>query len=654
MAGSSIGTGRVGSGRAGSVRAIARCLAALLAAAVAGGAAAAFAQDNVAKPEGVRVEPIVVTATRIPQKVSEQGSDISVVTREEIEIKTPALAGDVLQGIPGVDVQRSGSPGNLENIKIRGGLGTHTLVLIDGFPVNSPTLGEFDIGALPVDDFERVEVVRGAQGALYGSNAIAGVVNFIPREGREGRRYGVGLAGGSFSSLKWNGFAEGGGKAGGFHAGAGGWESDGILPNDKTSLVSFLGSGTALVGERNSIHAILFSTDERKEVPIDFGSLRDPNHVNTRRGLLTGLRWRSEISRTVAVVASGGVFNEYFDVNDPPDPGQTYGFDSLTKTRKDDYTVYGQWTPSSRATTIVGAEYLRDRGTNDFTDPFGSTHLDLATYNRSLFFQQEIRPAKNAGIGLGGRIDRNTEAGTEFNPKATAYYDIRGTGVRIRAAAGRGFRVATLLEKFDPFVGNRSLAPEVGHSYEAGMDVKSRGGKGSASATWFYQDFRGLIQFVSGPFGPMGFGEMRNADRAFSRGVEAEASYRMCPGAAVALAYTYSDTWNATNQRRILGIPRQRGAASLLLAPTSRWEGRIDWRVESDLLDAPPNGGDPRRPGYARVDGFARYHWTVQGAEVREIALTGRIGNLLDRRYEERKGYPAPGFNFLLGAEVRI
>ena len=158
--------------------------------------------------EPVRTEPVVVTATRIEEKVSEQASSVSVVTREDMERKSPSLAGDVLQGIPGVDVQRTGSLGGLENIKIRGGKSTHTLVMIDGFPVNSPSSGEFDISALPVNGFERVEIVRGAQSALYGSNAMGGVVNFIPRKGEEGRQYGAGLSGGSFNTLQWSGFED--------------------------------------------------------------------------------------------------------------------------------------------------------------------------------------------------------------------------------------------------------------------------------------------------------------------------------------------------------------------------------------------------------------------------------------------------------------
>src|SRR5512140_3539917 len=213
--------------------------------------AAAFflsASALAAAQEPVRTEPVVVTATRIEEKVSEQASSVSVGTREDMERKSPSLAGDVLQGIPGVDVQRTGSLGGLENIKIRGGKSTHTLVMIDGFPVNSPSSGEFDISALPVNGFERVEIVRGAQSALYGSNAMDGVVNFIPRKGEEGRQYGAGLSGGSFNTFQWSGFGQGAGKGKNLHLGVSGLKSDGTLPNDDTALFSFVGSAETSVG----------------------------------------------------------------------------------------------------------------------------------------------------------------------------------------------------------------------------------------------------------------------------------------------------------------------------------------------------------------------------------------------------------------------
>ena len=612
---------------------------------------------GIARAEGPgRPEPITVTATRVERKVSEQAASVSVVEEEEIRLKQPAVAGDLLQGIPGVDVQRSGSPGNRENIKIRGGLGTHTLVLIDGFPVNSPTLGEFDISSLPVQGFEQVEIVRGAQSALYGSNAMGGVVNFLPPKPAAGKEAGIGLSGGSFSTLSWSGFARAGGGGRSLHLGASGLESRGDLPNDDTSIASLLAVGDLPVGRSHRLHAILLSTESTKGIPIDFGSPRDADHRLDRRTFLGGARWETRVSGRFAVIASGHLVDEFFDEEDRADPGEVspFEFADTTKTRKSDVELRARYSLGRVSTTFLGFEFREDRGSDDLRSNFGDTRVASSIFNRSFYLQEELAPWKRTGASLGIRLDRNSAAGTEWNPKVGVFHEVPSIRTRFRAAVGRGFRVPTVSEISDPFIGNRSLSPEVAVSWEAGAETDFPGGWGMLTATWFYQRFRNLIQFDGSVPGPAGFGELRNVGRAYSRGVEAEAELHPFLRAGILLSYTWSDTRDFENDRRILGIPTHRGMASVLSTPVPGWEWRLDWRVEGDQLDSPPNGGDIRRPGYARADLFTRYRWEVPGGDFREVAVSGKIQNLLNRDYEERKGFPAPGIHFLVGAEVRI
>jgi vitamin B12 transporter len=627
-----------------------RVCAALVSAAGAAFPAPVYAQ------EATTLDPIVVTATRTERKVSEVAAAVSVVTREEIELGAPALVGDVLQGIPGIVVQRTGSPGNRENIKIRGGLGSHTLLLIDGFPVNSPTLGFFDIGSLPADAFDRIEVVRGAQSALYGSNAIGGVVNFIPRKGDVGMRVGIDAAAGSFDTVQGGGFVQGGGGPGRFHLGATGFTSDGILPNDEATLVSALGTGEAAIGRRNRLHAVALYTDLEKGIPVDFGTPRDINHDSDRRGAMGGLRWETDVAEGVTVTASGMIFEEKFHEADPADPGELFpfAFDSDTDTRKTLLRLEGRLSPNPVSTTFIGTEYLKDRGVNTFRSDFGADEVSGSVTNRSVYVQEELRLRERTGITLGLRLDDNSKAGTELNPRAAAYHEIGTTGIRVRAAVGRGFRVPTILEQLDVTVGNPFLGPETAVSYEAGWDIPI-GKRAKLSATYFYKDFDDLIQFDPSVPGPAGFGELRNVGSAFSRGIESEVLIRIVDEAELELTYTYTDTWDASNQRRILGIPTRRGTASLNLFPMPALKVRIDGLVEGDQLDVHTSEGNVgTRPGYARVDASARYGWQPAGARVREVALTGRVRNILDRDYEERLGVPAPGFNFLVGVEARI
>jgi len=632
---------------------------ALIVASTVAGSAGAMAQ------EPVRTEPVVVTATRIEEKVSEQASSVSVVTREDMERRSPSLAGDVLQGIPGVDVQRTGSLGGLENIKIRGGKSTHTLVMIDGFPVNSPSSGEFDISSLPVDGFERVEVVRGAQSALYGSNAMSGVVNFLPRKGEEGRQFGAGFSGGSFKTLQWSGFGQGAGKGTNLHLGVSGLRSDGILPNDDTDLFSFVGSGETSVGERNRVHMIALSTNEERGIPIDDRG-PDPVARRKRRDVLGGLRWETVVSKSVRLSVSGAGFDEFLHVSEPPHPSLFGSSDFRVKTRKTLFRVEGSLSASPVSTTFAGFEFVEDRAKNDAVfrfPPFPDfvSNVSASTYNRSYFLQEELRFRKRTGVSLGARLDDNSEAGTKFNPKVAVFHQFERVDVTLRSAYGRGFRVPTIVEKFDPTSGNPGLSPETAISYEAGADFRPKGTRTVVSATYFYQDFRGLIQQGPPTVGHP-FGQLQNVGRAFSRGVEAQATWWFHPAVGGGISYTYTDTGTknaspaiAAITDRILGIPQQRGTASLLFSPSPRLQAQLDWRIESDQYEFGPTDFLPgRRPGNGVVNAHARYAWAPAGSEVREIALTMKVQNLLDHDYEERKGFPSPGFNFLLGAELSI
>ena len=603
----------------------------------------------------VETDPVVVTATRIEEKVSEQASSVSVVTREEIELKHPSVAAEVLQGIPGVVVQESGSPGNLANIRIRGGASNGTLVMIDGFPLNGPSNGQFDISSLPLVGFDRIEVVRGAQSALYGSNAMFGVVNFIPKKAGEGARTGVGLAGGSFSTFGWNGHGQWGNRQGGLTLGASGFLSDGNLPNDHTDIVSFLGTGDYRIGEKNRVHAILLSTDESKEIPVTDRGF-DPNARKKRRDLLAGVRWEIDMTRSFTLSLSAAGFHESLDVSFPAAPTTTIVEAYTTKSRRGFLRAEGRYSAGPVSNTFFGVEYNKDHSTDDTyyfdssfpVSPFNPfiDNPSASTINRSVYLQEELRFGKGTGASIGGRIDGNSEAGTKISPRAAVFKELGKSGLKLRAAYGRGFRFPTLFEKHGKY-GNPDLVPEWADTYEAGADYRTPEGKAVFSGTYFYQNMHNQISY-------QGTNKTTNLD-AISRGVESIATWWLHPSVATTISYTYTNSFDKHNGREIIGVPSQRGMLSLLVAPASGFEGQLSWRVESDQLDYAPTDWIPgKRPGYGVVDIYARRTISKPAPEWNEISLFGKVQNLLNRDYEERKGYPSPGINFLLGAELSI
>jgi len=637
--------------RGSATRAVhgARCMVALILAFFLPGSVPAMAQ------EPVRTEPVVVTATRIEEKVSEQASSVSVVTREEIDLKHPSVAAEALQGIPGVVVQQSGSPGNLANIRIRGGDSNGTLVMIDGFPLNGPSNGQFDISSLPLVGFDRIEVVRGAQSALYGSNAMSGVVNFIPKKAGEGARTGVGLAGGSFNTLDWKGHSQWGNRLGGLTLGVGGFLSDGNLPNDHTDIVSFLGTGDYRIGEKNRVHAILLSTDESKEIPVTDRGF-DPNARKKRRDLLAGIRWETDVTKQFTVSVSAAGFHEFLHVSMPAAPTTSLVEEYTTKSRRTFFRAEGRYSVGPVSNTFFGAEYNKDYSTDDLfyfdsAQPISIYNPSVdnpsaSTMNRSAYLQEELRFGKGAGASLGGRIDGNSEAGTKISPKVAVFKELGASGVKLRAAYGRGFRVPTIFDLHGKY-GNPDLVPEWADSYEAGVDYRTRGGEAVFSGTYFYQNKHNQISY-------QGTNKTTNVD-AISRGVEGIATWWLHPSVGTAISYTYTNSWDKHNRREIIGVPSQRGMLSLMVAPVSGFEGQLSWRVESDQLDFGPTDWSPgKRPGYGVVDIHARHTISKPASEWKEVALFGKVQNLLNRDYEERKGYPSPGINFLLGAELSI
>jgi outer membrane cobalamin receptor len=266
----------------------------------------------------------------------------------------------------------------------------------------------------------------------------------------------------------------------------------------------------------------------------------------------------------------------------------------VTKTQKVNLRLEARISSSRASTTFIGAEFAKDRSSENDPVSFFPISLSAKTYNRSLFLQEELRIGNHSGASLGARLDRNSEAGTVFSPRAGAFHEFEGTGVRVRAAAGTGFRVPTISNKFFPVFGNPDLTSEYSVTYEAGVDAAFLERRVTASATYFFQDYKDLITFDIDTF------RNRNANTAFSRGVETEASVRIVPAASVALTYTYTDTWDPERGTDLPGIPEHRGSASLLLNPVPGLDGRIDWIAESDQLDAPLFSGRTRRSGPVR------------------------------------------------------
>ncbi|UCD85376.1 MAG: TonB-dependent receptor, partial [Deltaproteobacteria bacterium] len=259
--------------------------------------------------EEVELEPVVVTASRIEEPLSQVSSSITVITAEDIESQRAVTVEEVLRNVPGLDVQTQGSLGDQVVVRLRGAEIEHTLVLIDGIKVNSPFFAFYDFGDLLAENIERIEIVRGAQSALYGSEAIGGVINIITKKGKGKSKFAILTEGGNNSTFREMAALRGENDICDYSLSGSRTNSDGEVFNDVFRENSFSGRLNIGKSDNNSLQLIARYLDSEKELPLDiiqfgpddFQLLNDKNRMVERKLLANSIAYQQ-------------VFNPWWDV----------------------------------------------------------------------------------------------------------------------------------------------------------------------------------------------------------------------------------------------------------------------------------------------------------------------------------------------------
>ncbi len=227
-----------------------------------------FGEDN--EKDIVLTEPIVITPSRLREPLSSVSSSLTVISHEEIEEQQAVTAEEVLRNIIGVDIHRSGTIGEQTKVRIRGAENNQILILIDGVSVNSTWTGNYDFADLMVDNIERIEILRGNQSALYGSEAIGGVINIITRQGKGKKRFSFHTEGGNFGTFHRGGEVSGGTKKIDYALTLSRTESEGQFKRDAYKNITFSGQTGIKPAELVSLRYITRYYNSEKELPINF------------------------------------------------------------------------------------------------------------------------------------------------------------------------------------------------------------------------------------------------------------------------------------------------------------------------------------------------------------------------------------------------
>ena len=445
---------------------------------------------------------IVVTPTRTERDVNDSASPVTVITREQIAAKKSFDILDVLRQTPGLSIAQSGTFGKSASVFLRGAASSQTLVLLDGVRANSPSDGRFDFGTVPVENVERIEVLRGPQGALYGADAIGGVINIITRRGRGPLQTGGALEYGSQSTNKQIVNVRGSlGKDNrtGISFSASRLDTNGFFDNDDfRSLNASLRLDRAL-NANSQLSFIGRIEDGKGGTPGQRFLSFDPNARSSPRLLNGTLQFTNTALNGTRVTrrdrVSLGLTHRTLSFNDPLNPGAQ--FPSFTTSDLRDQVLVGDaQTTFERGphALSLGGELRRESAKGDSDSTFGPSNFDQATTTRAIWAQDEYTRGK-LSLVPGVRYEDNSQYGGDLNGRLAAAYELRAGG-RIKASAATGFRAPSINELYFPNFGNPNLNPEQSTGFEIGYErPTTRGGRVEVTAfTTRYRDLIGTQQ----------------------------------------------------------------------------------------------------------------------------------------------------------------
>jgi vitamin B12 transporter len=575
---------------------------------------------------------VVVTATRTQRTLAQTTSAVTVVTRRQIEEKKPFDLVEAIRLAPGVSISQSGTQGKTTSIFLRGSNSNQTLVLLDGVRANSPADGRFDFGTVPVENIERIEIVRGPQSALYGSDAIGGVINIVTRRGTGEFQSGGRLELGSQGTNKQVISARGNGLS--FSATR--LRTNGFFDND-----DYRNLGASLRFDKDlSANSGLTFTLRGNNGEVGTPGLRDfafdPNARTFPRELAGSVQFHNRSGNRQDRVILGG-YDRRFRFEDAFNPGDSFSsfVDSVNQNRVLTLDAQTSWEGGAHTFTI-GGELRREEASVDSVASYGNTFFSRRTTTRALFVQDEYRRGALALVP-GLRLESNSQYGSNLSGRLAASYDLSERS-KIRASAGTGFKAPSFNDLYFPNYGNPDLDPEKSVGFDLGIEY-SLPREGRLEVTAFRNQLRNLITGVFVP--PFSF-QAQNVNRATTQGVEIEFRQPLSDNLSLALNQTFLRTTSSGGP--LLRRPRFNTTADLIYR---RDKLRFDLGMvaQGERFDISPSFAVRKYKGYNRFDFTVGY--TVRAGT--EVYV--RAQNILNKRYEEVAGFPSPRFNFVIGVQ---
>jgi vitamin B12 transporter len=644
------------------------------------GSAALLPGMALAQPAPDSQENLVVTATRVPDKVENIPAGVTVIDRKTIEERGYTTLVDALSAVPGVRVAQSGGPGSQASVFIRGTNSNHVLVLIDGVPVNDPADpgGAFNFGVDTLADVERIEIVRGPMSSVYGSEALGGVINIITKHGRGAPHGHITLGAGSPRQGIAQGDVSGGFGLWDYSANVQGLSERGFDQTPQREIPVYTGE---VDGDRSKLAQVelgftpvqdtrislmlrardaKYGYDEVSAVAVDAGNATGYDaSLFGKLGIVSKLF--DGVWDTTAFISRLQDDRRYTITYSPLDPDDDTG-DSRYHGRRTD----AQWNNTIHLPDVAmftagaltfGYEHVSDQvnvkiDTDSIYGPYVSTvkaHDDTDSGYAGL----QTTVAKRLALTGQVREDATTVAGDAFTWRIGGVFDLPEVLSHLKASYGTGFRAPALYDRYGidsyGYIGNPNLRPEYSRGYEGGITTDLTDGV-SVSSTYFYNRIHDLIEIEyaanylsSSPV---------NIDRARTEGLEETVTLHLAHWLQADLGYTYTDARDLDTREQLLRRPYNQGFGNLRIEPFPGFVVAPELIYTGNFQDyLTSNAGVPEPYTGLSPSGLIfnlSLSWQVTPAV--QVFVWGK--NLGNSTFEPVNGYQTPGASFMAGTRL--
>lgn len=620
---------------------------AIMAAAVCGSAAA-----ETVTPE------IVVTPYYWPTPLTRTGSSISVISGDRIQKAAPGSLVQVLRSVPGVTVIESGGPGATAEIRIRGAETGHTLVLIDGVRVNDFATGrdDFDFSLISAADIERIEILRGPQSAVYGSDAMGGVVNIVTKKAAKKKltttasaeigSYGTHAESASMAMSQGDFSMRFGGS---LYSTAGFSRRGDREANEADSYEKLTGNIRATYEPEDALGFDLGINGSHvlSEYDASGSSAAAPDAANTVE------KWL--VSGFFKLALPGDTFDQTLNLFGtsstrhnievaPPTPSIPL---SHFESRSYGAEYRGIADLGALGSLLVGGRLERELASNVAPSGGFSGYTSEKT-KWAVFAEEKITLADRFHLAFSGRYDGEFGDTGGFTWRATGVYEVPNSDTRLKGSVGTGFKLPTAymiannLYQSATYPGvELDLRPEESIGFDAGIEHQMMDGRVRLSATGFANLYANLLGTTSLSADPFDIA-YANINNALTSGVELSAEADLVPRKlTIGGTYTYLHTEDG-NGKPLARRPEHSGSLSVTWTPTKKTEATLSAVYVGKRYNS-SGGTGTILPAYWRVDLTASYALSA------ETTLFGRVENLFDERYQDPAGFNTPGLSAYIG-----